>query len=490
MGCLVYCVGIIHTSLLDHFEDSMYLLSWIGSISSSLVALPGFTKRYVSCYFLDWLDVALLGPLSSYLMSRFSCRVATMIGGLLVAIGCFVSAFSSSLTVMILCYGLITGDAALVVVGLGFQKKRNFASGLAVAGIGVGMFCLSPVITAANNTYGYTGLFLILSGIGLHICLFGALFRPSYLENLGKDMLKRKALENSTTLFSHLKFRLRIFQKPSFLFFCFSILCWNIGLFIVFLHLPSYVMLKHTSRFEASFLLSIAGICSCVSRIVTGYISTSDRINEIIVYSVSFGVLGSVTLVFPYINLSYVTQVFYSIILGLFFGNCYAIMNSINVKIVGIENLPTAYGIEMCFCGFGMLVGPPLAGFIIENGGTYMTSFIIAERFHSSTRALRLHDQLCVYIDFVVTFLGLTIILGSVLGVVTFCCNRKMSRDFTTITSEIPPQKVELSYSTDVKQTNQECQSLMTPTDTSDTITIIEENIKNESRISSKTTSK
>lgn len=37
-------------------------------------------------------------------------------------------------------------------------------------------------------------------------------------------------------------------------------------------------------------------------------------------------------------------------------------MNSINVKIVGIENLPTAYGIEMCFCGFGMLVGPPLAG--------------------------------------------------------------------------------------------------------------------------------
>lgn len=85
---------------------------------------------------------------------------------------------------------------------------------------------------------------------------------------------------------------------------------------------------------------------------------------------------------------------------------------------------------------------------------------------------------------------GLTIILGSVLGVVTFCCNRKMSQDFTTITSEIPPQKVELSYSTDVKQTNQECQSLMTPTDTSDTITIIEENIKNESRISSKTTSK
>lgn len=256
-------------------------------------------------------------------------------------------------------------SAALVVVGFGFQNKRNFASGLAVAGIGVGMFCLAPVITAANNTYGYTGLFFILSGIGLHICLFGALFRPSYLENLGKDLLKKKALERNTTLVSDLKLRLRIFQKASFISFCFSILSWNIGLFIVFLHLPSYVMMTRTSRFEASFLLSIAGICSCVSRIVTGYVSSSERINEIVVYSFSFGVLGAVTLIFPYINLSYATQVFYSVILGLFFGNCYAIMNSINVKIVGIEHLPTAYGFEMCFCGVGMLVGPPLAGWYL-----------------------------------------------------------------------------------------------------------------------------
>jgi predicted MFS family arabinose efflux permease len=67
---------------------------------------------------------------------------------------------------------------------------------------------------------------------------------------------------------------------------------FNIGIFIIYLHFPQYAMNNGSSESEVSLYLSIAGICSCIGRILLGMASNSDNVDEDIVYFGSYVVLG------------------------------------------------------------------------------------------------------------------------------------------------------------------------------------------------------
>lgn len=59
-----------------------------------------------------------------------------------------------------------------------FEKKRSFATGIAVCGSGIGTFIFAPLTEALINTYGWRGALLIITAITLNCIIFGALFRP------------------------------------------------------------------------------------------------------------------------------------------------------------------------------------------------------------------------------------------------------------------------------------------------------------------------
>lgn len=67
---------------------------------------------------------------------------------------------------------------AIVSVSCYFEKKRSFATGIAVCGSGVGTFLFAPLCETLINSYHWTGALLILSAIGFNCVIFGALFRP------------------------------------------------------------------------------------------------------------------------------------------------------------------------------------------------------------------------------------------------------------------------------------------------------------------------
>ena len=59
-----------------------------------------------------------------------------------------------------------------------FEKRRAFATGLAVCGSGIGTFIFAPVSKMLVDEYGWKGACLILAGLLLNCCVCGALFRP------------------------------------------------------------------------------------------------------------------------------------------------------------------------------------------------------------------------------------------------------------------------------------------------------------------------
>lgn len=67
---------------------------------------------------------------------------------------------------------------AVVTVGYYFEKKRAFATGLAVCGSGVGTFLMAPFVQYLLGRYDWRGTLLVLSGVILNCICFGALFRP------------------------------------------------------------------------------------------------------------------------------------------------------------------------------------------------------------------------------------------------------------------------------------------------------------------------
>ena len=67
---------------------------------------------------------------------------------------------------------------AIVSVTCYFEKKRSFATGIAVCGSGIGTFIFAPLTEALINTYGWRGALLIITAITLNCIIFGALFRP------------------------------------------------------------------------------------------------------------------------------------------------------------------------------------------------------------------------------------------------------------------------------------------------------------------------
>lgn len=256
----------------------------------------------------------------------------------------------------------ITHSASVVAVGFAFDKKRNFASGVAASGVGIGILFLAPAITAAKHSYGYEGFFIIMAGIGFHQILFGMMLRPSYLENRSKYIQKNVTEGKRTNYASKFLSNFKILTNKAILCLCISILCWTLGVFLVFLHLPVYALSKGTTPIEVSFMLGLTGACGCFSRMVTGLAANNENVHEIVVYSGSFGLLGIASLLLPLYGATYGGQLAFAAILGMYSGNCYGILASINIMFVGIENLAASYGVEMFFHGLGALVGPPIAG--------------------------------------------------------------------------------------------------------------------------------
>lgn len=95
----------------------------------------------------------------------------------------------------------------VVSVGIYFDKRKSFAMGIAVCGVGVGTLVCAPMVERLLLEYGWRGTSLIIGGIILNIVLVGALLRPLRSSRLisgktryfnKKQLRKRLVMENRT----------------------------------------------------------------------------------------------------------------------------------------------------------------------------------------------------------------------------------------------------------------------------------------------------
>jgi len=162
---ITYSFGIFLVALIDKFNADRGYASLIPSI------LVGITLG--------------AGPIASSFVNKYGCRTVTILGAIIAAGGLALSMFATSITYLFLSVGVCTGFGfgliylpAIVSVSMYFEKKRAFATGIAVCGSGLGTFIMAPVTEGLITALGWEYAILITACLVLTCIAFGCLMKP------------------------------------------------------------------------------------------------------------------------------------------------------------------------------------------------------------------------------------------------------------------------------------------------------------------------
>lgn len=251
----------------------------------------------------------------------------------------------------------ITYVPAVVMVGFYFERRRPVASGLSVAGIGVGGLIYPPLIQLLIDVYTWRGTMFILAGMALNMCVFAMLLRPLKWQTMQRPKLLDLDLITSCT----------------FVTFALAEILWNIGSLVLLTIAPHFSMLNGISGGKSAFLLSLIGVGSIVGRVFYGFIPC--RVDNLTMLTSANYISGLSMVLYP-ISAQYWISVLLCLIYGVCFGVQLVALPIVTVELFGLKRLTAAYGYLSMADGLGALMGPFFAGkyiFYINSHNLHIT---------------------------------------------------------------------------------------------------------------------
>uniref|UniRef100_A0A8C5V1V0 Monocarboxylate transporter 2 n=1 Tax=Microcebus murinus TaxID=30608 RepID=A0A8C5V1V0_MICMU len=335
------------------------------------------------------------GPISSVLVNNYGSRPVVMVGGLLCCLGMLLASFSATVLQLYLTMGFTVGlglafnlQPALTILGKYFYKKRPMASGLAMAGSPVFLSTLAPFNQYLLDTYGWKGSFLILGGIFLNSCVAGSLMRPlvpkkTTSKSKNKIAVKaessgvKKIHEKSTWEKINMYLDFSLFKHRGYLIYLSGNVIMFFGFFAPIIFLAPYAKDKGINDYQAALLLSVMAFVDMFARPSVGLIANSKLVRPRIQYFFSLAVMfnGVCHLLCPLAQ-TYTSLVVYAVFFGLGFGSVSSVLFETLMDLVGAPRFSSAVGLATVVeCG-PVLLGPPLAGKLVDITGEYKYMYL------------------------------------------------------------------------------------------------------------------
>lgn len=342
------------------------------------------------------------GPISSVLVNKYGSRPVVLAGGLLCCLGMVTASFSTSVIELYLTVGFVGGlglafnlQPALTILGKYFYKKRPVANGLAMAGSPVFLSTLAPFNQFLLNTYGWKGSFLILGAIFLNACVAGALMRPVEPKQTSKSKTKVSIREDDSNVKkSHKKkstwerindyLDFSLFTHRGFLIYLSGNVIMFLGFFAPIIFLAPYAKDKGIDEYSAAFLLSVMAFVDMFARPSVGLIANSKLVRPRIQYFFSFAIMfnGLCHLLCPLAE-DYTSLVLYAVFFGLGFGSVSSILFETLMDLVGPQRFSSAVGLTTVVECCPVLLGPPLADWLLLYSIWYQLEWCLAYLRHS-----------------------------------------------------------------------------------------------------------
>ncbi|MDP7549440.1 MAG: MFS transporter, partial [Alphaproteobacteria bacterium] len=315
-----------------------------------------------------------LGAVSGPLSDRLGSRPIVAFGILLIAGGLLASSFAQSLWQVYLSYGVAVGVGvgfayvpSVGVLQRWFVRRRGLASGLAVAGIGVGTLVAPPFSRFLVEALGWRETFQVLAGMVLVVGLAAAwmLYPSPAARGLYPDGDKTLAGEGASL--SGLSVREAMATRPFWLLFIASAIT-SLGMFVPFVHLVKFSVDQGHDESWSILLISLIGFGSMSGRLILGGLADRfGRHRAVITMFLGLALVQG----WWYVSTSFWALAVYAVFFGLFYGGYVALAPALVADYFGARNVGGILGVQYSGTAVGNLVGPVAAGFAFDLTGSY-----------------------------------------------------------------------------------------------------------------------
>jgi MFS family permease len=301
----------------------------------------------------------LLGSVSGRAVDRFGPRPVLLVGAVALAVGLLVTSAAQQLWVGYLGYGLGVGVAVacgyvpmVAAVSAWFDRHRAFAVGVAVAGIGVGTLAGAPLAATLIAEYGWRRAHVLLGVGGSLLLVVAAMAAHRPPPSVGDEPWALRDVVRSGGF--------RAMYVATFLA--------SVALFVPFVYLPTAALAEGVSPVAAAALIGVIGVASVVGRLAIG--ALADRVGRVRTFQASFAVLAA-SFVIWLVGGSWPGLLAFAVVLGTGYGGWIALQPTVLAEMFGVRGLGGLVGLVYTAAGVGALVGPPLAGVLIDATGGY-----------------------------------------------------------------------------------------------------------------------
>jgi MFS family permease len=316
-----------------------------------------------------------LGVVSGPLADRWGARCLAMLGMLLVGAGLALASAARTIFEVYAAYGLGVGLGvgfayvpAIGAVQRWFVKRRGFASGLAVSGIGVGTLVMPPLASWLIDILGWRNAYLVLGILAAIIGVGMSWFiandprdRGTGPDGVALEVGEPMAARAGTSVGEAIR-------SPQFAGLYAACLICSFGVFVPFVHLVPYALDHHVDQSSAVLLLGVIGVGSTVGRFFLG--GLADRMGrQSFLLATFIGMAAALTIwviATDFWSLAVFAQLF-----GVFYGGWVAILPAVVMDHFGGRNVSGIIGILYTSVAIGTLVGPSAAGFIFDVNHSY-----------------------------------------------------------------------------------------------------------------------
>jgi MFS family permease len=383
-------------------QAKVMFYGWFVVAAAFAVTLVGFGSAYTFSAFVESLQTEFaasrgsvslvfslagflyfcLGIVSGPLADRWGSRRLCILGMLLVGLGLGLASMARTLGEVYVAYGLGIGLGvgcsyvpALGAVQRWFVKRRGFASGLAVSGIGVGTLVMPPLAAVAVGSLGWRHAYLMLGILATVVGVGMALLIENDPRDRGLapdgDQLQPAARAEPPAGFSVRD----AIRSRRFVGLYAACMILSFGIFVPFVHLIPFALDHGIPQSSAVLLLGAIGAGSTAGRFLLG--GMADKLGRELALVLMFLGMALSLLVWA-LSTEISGLAVFALLYGVFYGGFVAILPALVMDYFGGRNVSGIIGVLYTSVAIGTLVGPSAAGFAFDVSRSYTLPILLS----------------------------------------------------------------------------------------------------------------
>ncbi|MFC1965623.1 MFS transporter [Chloroflexota bacterium] len=372
----LYVGGVVIYGFTALFEPIADELGWSYTQISLAASLRG-------------LEMGILAPIVGILVDRWGPRRIIFGGVVFTAMGLILLSRSMSLGVFYGAFVLIaigisgcTMTALMTTVANWFRKKLGLATGIAFSGFGFGGL-LVPLVVKLIDMYDWrTAMVFLALGMLVLVLPLSLLFRhkPEQYGYLPDGQIESLATLDSvlsppSTVELNIPVR-RVLKSRPFWCLALAFTCHSMVISAVIAHVMPYLSTIGIVRSMSSLVATAVPLTSVGGRLGLGWLG--DRVNKKLITAGAFATMGLGLLCFGYAGTAGIwLLVPFIVLFGIGYGGINTLRIALQREYFGRTSFGTVLGVMVGITMSGSILGPPLAGWVYDNWGSYQSIWFI-----------------------------------------------------------------------------------------------------------------